>query len=185
MKTNEEKIKVKEGRYLIIIPLLITVICGWLDVWTNYTSGEFTDQSFYEMAKNIIRCAMGYLFPSLLSIVIAMIWQQSTMNNEDAPYGVEAGKIGPAIIWTALYSTVFLTCIINYDFTTAIALLTATLIYIVWFYISYLDKRLKIKSKNDMNEEELLSVYLNKNNKKRGFFYEKKGCRIRDFKKDC
>lgn len=166
MEDNKCEKKIKTGRNLIIIPLLITGICGWLDIWTNITSGAFCGYSWIEITTSIIRCAMGYLFPSLLSLVITMVWQQVT-TEEDSPYGVEPGKIGIAVICTVLYSTVFITCLIKYNIHTAITLLVVTLAYIIWSYCVCLDKRLKIKSKNDMNEDELLQAHIKKYNKKR------------------
>lgn len=165
MENNKDEIKIREGRYLIVIPILITFICGWLDIWTNIASGAFTEYNLTEITTSLIRCAMGYLFPSLLSVVIAMIWQQVTM--KDTPYGVEPGKIGTSVILTALYSTAFITCLIKYNIITAIILLIGTIIYIIWFYKVCLDKRLKFKNKNDMNEDELLQFYLNKTITKR------------------
>ena len=168
MENNKDEIKIREGRYLIAIPILITFICCWLDIWTNITSGGFNGYDLIEFITNLIRCAMGYLFPSLLSIVVAMIWQQVTM--KDTPYGVEPGKIGISVILTVLYSTAFITCLIKYNITTAIILLIGTIIYIIWFYKVCLDRRLKFKNKNDMNEDELLQSYLNKATKKRRRF---------------
>ncbi len=166
MEENKSEKKIKTGKNLIIIPLLITVICGWLDIWTNITSGAFYGYSLTEIVIDIIRCAMGYLFPSLLSLVITMVWQQ-IIAEEDAPYGVETGKIGVAVICTVLYSTIFITCLIKYNIQTAIILLVVTIAYIIWSYCVCLDKRLKMKNKNDMNEDELLQTYINKYNKKR------------------
>lgn len=164
MENDKDEIKIREGRYLIAIPILITVICGWLDIWTNITSGIFKECGGVEIATSIIRCAMGYLFPSLLSIVIAMVWQQVSM--KDTPYGVEPGKIGTSVIWTVVYSVIFITCLIKYNITTAIILLSGTIAYVIWFYRVCLDKRLKHKNKNDMSEDELLLVYLNKDFRK-------------------
>lgn len=164
MEDNKNKKKIKEGRNLIIIPLLITVICAWLDIWTKIASNAFSNYRWTECITDIIRCAIGYLFPSLLSLVIAMVWQQVTME-EDMPYGVEPRKIGVAIIFTVIYSTVFITCLIKYNIQTAIVLLFGTVAYVIWFYRVCLDERLK--RKKDMSEDEMLQVYLKKNNQRR------------------
>lgn len=167
MENNKDENKIKEGRYLIAIPILITLVCGWLDIWTNISSGAYKDYNSLEIITNLIRCAMGYLFPSLISIVIAMVWQQITM--KDTPYGVEPDKIATSIILTVIYSTFFITCLIKYNIITALILLFITISYIIWFYKVCLDKRLKPKNKNDMNEDELLQCYIIKSGfKKKG-----------------
>lgn len=164
MEDNKNKKKIKEGRNLIIIPLLISVICAWLDIWTKIASNAFSNYRWTECITDIIRCAIGYLFPSLLSLVIAMVWQQVTME-EDIPYGVEPRKIRVAIIWTVIYSAGFISCLIMYNIQTAIVLLFLTVGYVIWFYRVCLDERLK--RKNDMSEDEMLQVYLKKNNQRR------------------
>lgn len=197
MEETNEQIKIKEARYLIIIPLIITFVCAWLDIWTNYSMGEYSKeavkttvqaivsleegqdslskqivtidildgQKWVASVTSIIRCCMGYLFPSLLSIVTAMIWQQVSL--KDKPYGVGKGKVGATVIVTVFYSTIFITCLIKYNIFSAIVLCVFTLIYIIWFWIYGLDEHIKSKSKNKMTQDELIEYYLNSNKFKR------------------
>lgn len=57
MDDKNEQVKIKEARYLIIIPLLITVVCAWLDFWTNYEAGTYAQNSIkYNLVTAIVFC---------------------------------------------------------------------------------------------------------------------------------
>lgn len=160
MEDTKKQRKINEARYLIVIPLVITIICLWLDVWTSYANGVYTDKNtnsskgdmigtfvlqnetenpvivynihndtdWIDNAATIIRCGMGYLFPSLLSIVIVMIWQQ--INPLEETYGVQKAKTGWSLFATVLYSVIFITCLIKYNIGTALFVVLSSIIYI-------------------------------------------------------
>lgn len=158
MEDKNEQVKIKEARYLIIIPLLITVVCAWLDFFTNYAAGAYAHHCIIDNVLEIIRLCMGYFFPSLLSIVVAMIWQQGCM--KDDVYGLREDKIGWCVIATVFYSVFFVSCLIKYNLATAITFCIATVIYGRWIYVNCLNEKIKFKNKKDMTEEELLKRYV-------------------------
>lgn len=110
-EANKERKKIKDAWNCIVIPLIVTVICAWLDIYAGAATGEYINGSLnFDDAVNVgsfvtseskstmevfivkslnygsqdwfpgvIRCAVGYLFPSLISLVIVMMWQQISM----------------------------------------------------------------------------------------------------------
>ena len=185
---ENEKIKIKEARYLIIIPLVITVICLWFDILTNFVAGEYkkeiitttvvamldtavesnnvvveilTETNWVDNLASILRCGIGYLFPSLLSIVVAMIWQQ--INLKDNSYNLNKKKTAKTIFATVLYSVAFISCLISYNAITATIFCVVSFIYIIWFYNNGLDNRIKIKK--DMSEDDFYAQYVAENEK--------------------
>lgn len=182
-----EPYKIKEAIYLIIIPIIITAACAWIDIWTNINSNAYTQETviasveaaineldttkesvkinlysdigWQSATTSIIRCIMGYFFPSLVSIIIVMIWQQTDQRNTS--YGLERSKIFWAVITTLIYSLVFITCLIKYNLITAIILCVTTILYILWYLRWGLDRRI-FKNKKDMTQDEILEYHLNK-----------------------
>lgn len=115
--------------------------------------------NWIDHVATVIRCGMGYLFPSLLSIVVAMIWQQQGSSEE--LYGVRRGKIGYSVLTTVAYSVVFITCLIKYNIGTALAAVLALAMYVWYVYTFCIDERIKPKKKSQMSSDELLLHYLN------------------------
>lgn len=165
MGEKKEQVKIKEARYLIIIPMLITIGCAWFDFLTNYVAGAYAQNGIRDNVLEIIRLCMGYFFPSLLSIVVAMIWQQGCM--KDDIYGLKEDKIGECVIATVIYSVAFLSCLIKYNIVTAITFCIVTVIYGRWIYINCLNEKIKLKDKKEMSEDELLKRYMKHNKHKK------------------
>lgn len=198
MADNKESTRVKEAKYVIIIPILITIICALLDIISNINAGAY-DNFMYNFNNteiigsyiaegmtegqnvltvgilsankadyflNIVRCAMGYLFPSLISCVIAMIWQQVSL--EEKPYGIAENRVFHSIIATVIYSFIFIIGLIAYNVVTAVLMCITSLIYSVYIYKECLDKRILSKQKDEKTEEELLTEFVNKNENEKG-----------------
>lgn len=193
MENAKKQRKINEARYLIVIPLIITIICLWLDIWTSYANGSYSDKNtgvskgemigqfvlqgetenlvvvygvhneanVIDNVASIIRCGMGYLFPSLLSIVIVMIWQQ--INSSGETYGVQRAKMSRSLAATVLYSLIFITCLIKYNIWTALFVVLSSVIYIWYVYTYCLDERIKPRHKSQMTGDEILLQHLNKN----------------------
>lgn len=184
-----DKIKIKEARYLIAIPLMVTAICLWLDLLTSYVYGNYEKETITKTVtavvssmtgkedivvniinegnwKNVLetglRCAIGYLFPSLLSITVALIWQQISIKDT---YALKNSKTGPVLVATVFYGLAFVSCLIAYNYITAVLFCLATAVYVIWFYCKGLDERIKPKNKIDMSEEELLGVFIEESEK--------------------
>lgn len=108
----------------------------------------------------IVRCAMGYLFPSLISIVIAMIWQQVSM--EEKPYGIIPNKVFGSLIVTLLYSVLFISCLFMFNDITAILICLCSAGYAFYIGKYCLDKRILARNKNKMKQDELIEIYVEK-----------------------
>lgn len=192
MENTKEEERIKKAKEFIWLPLFITVICAWLDMWTNYSSGAYDIQQVEIEVKNIIglniennqvkllvdlgknniymtaiRCGAGYFFPSVISIVIAMISER--INTNDESYGVMKEKVGSSLVATVIYSTLFLTCLIKYNVITATILVVSSIVYVIYIY-SCLDEKIRPTLKKDKNQRELLIEHYNENyeNPKRG-----------------
>lgn len=191
-RIKREEGKVKEARYLIVIPMLVTLVCAWLDIWTNYASGMYTATvndfingkyigtfmlqdgtdgvvTVYQHMPimqgvtifiSVVRCVIGYLVPSILSIIIAMVWQQTVLKVK--PYGLQSDKVGKAMFATVFYTLAFISCLIKYNLFTAIFVIIASFVYIFYIYAKCIDNRIKPKKKYEMTENELLLSHLNK-----------------------
>ena len=192
-KSSNEQRKVKEAWYFIAIPLIISIVCAWLDIYASFVTGEYNNASLnFDNAINvgsfitnesettgeiiivksityshgngfhkIIRCAMGYLFPSLISIVIAMIWQQVSM--EEKPYGIISNKVFGSLIATLLYSVLFVSCLFMFNNTTAILICICSAVYAFYIGKHCLDKRILARDKNKMKQDEFIEDYIDKN----------------------
>ena len=159
MENNNEELKITEARYLIIIPIIITIVCGILDIVANISDDVYKSMIPYDVAVNILRSVIGYLFPSLLSIVVAMLWQQR-FKREDL-YGIKEDKCGYCLIVTVFYGTCFIACLMVYNLVTAIIFIALTIGYCVIIYKKCLNE--KIVSKEKKTQEELLCDYLQRN----------------------
>lgn len=188
-----EQRKLKEAWYFIVIPLIISAVCAWLDIQASFVTGEYDKGSLsFDNAKNVgsfitdesettreifivksltydnenifnkvIRCALGYFVPSLISIVIVMIWQQTTM--EEQPYGLNRNKVFNAVVVTVLYSVLFISCLFMFNNITAAAMCLFSLAYAFYIGRFCLDKRILFQDKNKMSEEDFYKNFVNKN----------------------
>ena len=190
---SQERRKVREAWYFIVIPLIIAIVCAWLDIYASFVTGEYSTASLdYENVTNvgsfiideaetagevlvvksitfgtenyfpkIARCAIGYLFSSLISIVIAMIWQQVSM--EEKPYGIVHNKVFSSLIATLLYSVLFISCLFMFNNITAAVICLGSAVYAFYIGKYCLDKRILIRDKNKMKQVDFLENYIDKN----------------------
>lgn len=160
MEDNNEKTKTTEARYIIIIPLFITVICGVLDLIT--VIDDLNEKiHWFEFLNTTFRSAIGYAFPSLISIIIVMLYQQGILKREDL-YGIKQNCIGICTGVTVCYSAFFIFCLVIYNLVTAIIFIALTIAYCIFIYKICLNE--KITTKEAKSQEELLSDFIQKNN---------------------
>ena len=77
--TNDAIIeKVKETRFVIFTPFIITAICAWFDIW-------FTDLEYNFL--NVSKTIYTYFFPSIASVMITLIAQQKIYKSEYLSHG--------------------------------------------------------------------------------------------------
>lgn len=153
MEENAEQFKITEARYLMIIPLLITGACAALDIVTNFKYGNFQCMGWYEFAHTIFRCIIGYFFPSVLSLVIVMLWQQR-VKREDI-FGIRKETVGYCAVITVVIGIVFIICLILCYWFTDFIFLICMIAYGKSIY-SCLNEKVKGKRKEDKTQEELL-----------------------------
>ena len=193
MENAKKQRKINEVRYLIVIPLVITVICLWLDVWTSYANGSYTDKdtgvSKGEMIGQFVlqseteNPVVVYSvhndvnwIDNITSIIrcglgylfpallsIVIVMIWQQINSKGETYGVQRAKTGWSLAATVLYSLIFITCLIKYNIWTALFVVLSSVIYIWYVYTYCLDERIKPRHKSQMTGDEILLQYLNKN----------------------
>lgn len=156
MEENKEEFKISEARYVIVIPILITCICVVLDIVANISAGYFDDMRVIEIAENICRNIVGYFFPSILSIVIVMLWQKR-VKREDI-YGIKNDKVGYCVIITCVFSTCFIIYLMLFKVFTAVVFIIGMGIYSILIY-KCLNEEIKVKNKKYKTQEDYLVEY--------------------------
>lgn len=162
MNDEGERKKIQEARYIMFVPILITVICAWLDIWCTYSSGEYVNSTCREIFLSITRCIYGYFFPSFVSMIIPLVLQQ--LFSENKQYGLQKNKIGFSVLFLVIYCVIFITCLINFNVTTSIIFMISTFVYIgvTWNYC--LDNEIKHLPNPNLEKEETnkLADYIQK-----------------------
>lgn len=163
MDTNERK-RIQQTRYLIFVPILITVICAWLDIWCTYSSGAYDQMDIESRFVSITRCIYGYFFPSFISLIIPLLIQQ--LLSDEKQYGIPKKKVSKTILFLVLYCVIYITCLINFYIFTSCVFLASSVIYIVVTWVYSLDTRIKHLPKDDMDfeieETNKLAMYISK-----------------------
>lgn len=140
MASTKDDRKLKETKFVIFIPIFITAICAWFDIW-------FTN---YESFLLIVRCIYTYFFPSIAGLMVTLIIQKAFYNQE--AYGIAENRIFLSSIFLAIYCVIFLSCLSNYNFGTALLFGVSSFLYIIIVVVFCLDKNI-IHSSDPVKEE--------------------------------
>lgn len=135
--------KVKETRFVIFTPFLITAICAWFDIWFTKDVYNFLD---------ILKTIYTYFFPSIVSIMITLIAQQMIYKNEFC--SIIEKKLALSIILLVIYGVVYITWLSRCDMCLSIifGILSLGYIFVTWFFC--LDRKLTHMNENiDVKEK--------------------------------
>lgn len=130
MASTKDDRKLKETKFVIFIPFFITAICAWFDIL-------FTK---CESLLLIFRCIYTYFFPSIAGLMITLIIQKAFYNQE--AYGIAENRIFLSSISLVVYCVIFLSCLQNYNFGTALFFGVSSLLYIIIVVVFCLDKNI-------------------------------------------
>lgn len=151
-----DEVKVVEARYLIIIPILVTVVCAVIDTVANISHDYYKCMNIYEIAENISRCIIGYFFPSLISIVVVMLWQRRFERTDI--YGIKPDRVEYGTMITVFLGLFYIVCLMLYCLVVAIIFIICMGIYCKCIY-SCLNDEIKVKRKEDKTQEDLLTDF--------------------------
>lgn len=135
--------KAKREKYILAIPIVITIICALLDWWSARATGVYKDFTLVKYIENVLRLLMGYFFPSFISISITMLVQCGIFKEDII--GLDRNKIRTAIVWTGIYIIVFVMCLMDYGIKSASFFTIASFIYVYVFNSNCLDERIRFK----------------------------------------
>lgn len=130
MADTKDNKKLKETKFIIFIPIFITIICAWLDIW-------FTK---YESFLLILKCIYTYFFPSIVGLMVTLIIQKAYYNQKS--YGIAENRIFLSSIFLAIYCVIFVTCLSSYNFGTALFFGISSFLYIIIVLRFCLDKNI-------------------------------------------
>lgn len=153
---KDDEVKIVEARYLIIIPILITGVCVVIDIVANISHDYYKCMNICEIAENISRCIISSFFPSLISIVIVMLWQRR-FDRSDI-YGIKKGRVGYGAMLTVVLGLFYIVCLMLFGLVAAIVFIICMVIYCKCIY-TCLNEEIKVKRKEDKTQEELLTDF--------------------------
>lgn len=139
---GEIKDKIRETRFILFIPLLITAICAWFDLWLSRQKLD---------ALLVSKTIYTYFFPSIASSMVTLIIQKSVY--DDTSCSIADNKTFLSCIALIIYCVVFLSCLSQFNQISAIVFGVSSFIYMVitWFFC--LDKKITKKTKDPKTKE--------------------------------
>lgn len=129
--TDKNSQKIKETKFIIFIPIFVTAICAWFDLWFNKSELDLLC---------ISKTIYTYFFPSIASTMITLIIQKSFYDKKS--YGIESGMIAFSSIILVVYSVIFVSCISQFNYSTSIIFGGFSLLYISVTWNFCLDKKI-------------------------------------------
>lgn len=128
---NVNNKKIKETRFVIFIPLLITAICVWFDFL--FTQGE---RDILDISKMVYT----YFFPSIASSMITLIIQKTVYDAESCAIADNRGGLSSLLI--IAYTVAYISCLHEWNKSTSIFFGVFSVIYmlVTWFFC--LDKKI-------------------------------------------
>ena len=140
MTNTKDVKKISEVRLVLFIPLLVTAICAWFDI---YLSGEEYD------ILSISKIIYTYFFPSIASSMITLIIQKAFYKNDFC--GIDENKIGLSSLLLVAYGVIFISCLSRFNWISAIVFGVFSFIYMIVTWFCCLDK--EITHNNPVAEE--------------------------------
>lgn len=139
---NESKEKIRETRFVLFIPLLITAICAWFDLWLFEQNLELL---------TIFKTIYAYFFPSISSSMVTLIIQKAVYN--DNYCSIADNRIVLSSLSLIFYSVFFLSCLAQFNLISAIVFGVISVIYMIitWFFC--LDRKITHALKDPISEE--------------------------------
>lgn len=131
MNETKDIKKIKETRFILFIPLLITAICVWFDFL-------FTKEQ--RVALDICKMIYTYFFPSIASSMITLIIQQAVYDSESC--GIAENRVWLSNLLIILYSVIFLSCLSEWSLLTAIVFGAFSIVYMIVTWFLCLDKKI-------------------------------------------
>ena len=140
--TNDAIIeKVKETRFVIFTPFIITAICAWFDIW-------FTDLEYNFL--NVSKTIYTYFFPSIASVMITLIAQQKIYKSEFC--SILDNRLTLSTLLLVIYGVIYIMWLSRCDMCLSIILgiLSLAYIFVTWFFclnhkLTHMKDDLKVK----------------------------------------
>ena len=145
-ETKEKNIsirKIKETRFVIFIPLLITAICGWFD---------FLFSKENRNALDIFKMIYTYFFPSIAASMITLIIQKAVYDSESC--SIADNKVGLSSLLIIVYGVIFISCLSEWGKFTSIFFGASSIIYMILTWFFCLDKKIT----HNISDEERAAI---------------------------
>lgn len=140
--------KIKEARFIIFMPFLITAICAWFDFLFNKESLDNLD---------ILKMIYTYFFPSIAALMITLIIQKAVYDEESC--SIADNKVLLSSLLLIVYGVIYISCLFEWGLLTSVLFGAFSIIYMIitWFFC--LDKKIT----HNIVDEERASVNRYKN----------------------
>lgn len=134
--------KIRETRFIIFIPLLITAICAWFDLL------------FIKEKLNVIymlKTIYTYFFPSIASSMITLIIQKAVYDDDSC--SIADNRVLLSSLLLIFYGVTFLSCLIEWNLLTTIVFGIVSIIYMIVTWLLCLDKKITHNIIDPVTEE--------------------------------